>query len=112
MPTRTTAPKGAPCWVDLWTSDVDGSRAFYSELFGWEAQEGSPEFGGYFMWHRDGVPVAGGMGEMSPDMPAQNIWSVYLASDDIEKALAVAETEGASITAGAMPVADLGIQAI
>ncbi|HEY1828570.1 MAG TPA: VOC family protein [Acidimicrobiales bacterium] len=112
MPTRTSAPKGAPCWTDLWTSDVDASRAFYGELFGWEAQEPSPEFGGYFMWHRDGIPVAGGMGQMGPDMPAQNIWTIYLATDDIEKALEVAETEGAAVTAGAMPVADLGIQAI
>ena len=48
MPTRESAPLGAPCWTDLWTSDVEGSRKFYSDLFGWEAQEPSPEFGGYF----------------------------------------------------------------
>ncbi len=41
---------GAPCWADLWTSDVEGSRAFYSALFGWEAEEPSEEFGGYFMF--------------------------------------------------------------
>lgn len=39
-------PVGAPCWADLWTSDVEGSRAFYAELFDWEAQEASEEFGG------------------------------------------------------------------
>ena len=32
MPTRDRAPIGSPCWVDLWTSDVEGSRKFYSEL--------------------------------------------------------------------------------
>src|SRR5664280_3734977 len=48
MPTRESAPLGAPCWTDLWASDVEGSRKFYSDLFGWEAQEPSPEFGGYF----------------------------------------------------------------
>ena len=54
-----------PCWADLWTSDVERSRAFYAELFGWEALPPSPEFGGYFMFARDGVPVAGGMGPMA-----------------------------------------------
>jgi predicted enzyme related to lactoylglutathione lyase len=55
MSSRDHAPLGSPCWADLWTSDVDGSRAFYSEIFGWEAQEADPEFGGYFMFTRDGV---------------------------------------------------------
>jgi hypothetical protein len=58
MSTRDRAPLGSPCWADLWTSDVDGSRGFYSEVFGWEAQEADPQFGGYFMFTRDGVPVA------------------------------------------------------
>ena len=37
MTTRDLAPKGAPTWIDLWTSDVAGSRTFYPALFGWEA---------------------------------------------------------------------------
>ena len=61
-----------------------GAAAFYSELFGWEAQEPSPEFGGYFMFTRNGVPVAGGMGDMG-DMPANNTWKIYLATDDIDQ---------------------------
>jgi uncharacterized protein len=112
MPTRDRAPLGAPCWTDLWTSDVDGSRAFYTELFGWEAQEPSPEFGGYFMFTRDGVPVAGGMGDMGPDMPANDTWKIYLQTDDIAKTLEAAEAAGAEIMAPAMAVADLGIQTV
>lgn len=111
MPSRDRAPLGAPCWADLWTSDVEGSRRFYSELFGWEAQEPSPEFGGYFMFTRDGVPVAGGMGDMG-DMPANNTWKVFLNTDDITKALQLTVTEGGQVVAPAMPVADLGIQAV
>jgi len=33
MPTRDTAPLGAPCWIDLMTSDPDKRKAFYGELF-------------------------------------------------------------------------------
>ena len=111
MPNRDAAPVGAPCWTDLWTSDVDGSRRFYSELFGWEAEAPSDEFGGYFMFTRHGVPVAGGMGGM-PGMPAQNLWKVYLSTDDMAKTLESAESEGAHIVSPAMPVADLGVQAV
>jgi predicted enzyme related to lactoylglutathione lyase len=110
MTTRDSAPIGSPCWADLWTSDVEGSRKFYGELFGWEAQEPSPEFGGYFMFTRNGVPTAGGMGDMG-DMPANNLWKVYLATDDIAKTVETAEANGAQVISPAMPVADLGIQA-
>jgi hypothetical protein len=111
MPTRDHAPIGSPCWADLWTSDVEGSRKFYGELFGWEGQEPSPEFGGYFMFTRDGAPVAGGMGAM-PDMPAQNVWTIYLATDDIAKTVGAAEAQGAQIVSPPMAVADLGTQAV
>jgi uncharacterized protein len=111
MAKRESAPNGAPCWADLWTSDVEGSRKFYSELFGWEAQAPSPEFGGYFMFTRAGVPVAGGMGDMG-DMRADNTWKVYLATDNIAKTIELAEADGAQIVGPSMAVADLGTQAV
>ena len=111
MPTREHAPLGSPCWTDLWTSDVEGSRTFYSELFGWEAQEPNPDFGGYFMFTRHGIPVAGAMGGMG-DMTPDNRWKVFLDTDDITATLKAAEADGGQIVAGAMPVADLGIQAV
>ncbi len=111
MPTRDRAPIGSPCWTDLWTSDVEGSRRFYSELFGWEADAPNPEFGGYFMFTRNGVPTAGAMGDMG-DMAADNTWKIYLTSDDITKTVVLAEAEGAQVIAPAMAVADLGTQAV
>ena len=111
MPIRETAPLGAPCWTDLWTSDVEGSRRFYSELFGWEAAEPSEEFGGYFMFLRDGMPIAGGMGPMGDD-PAGNVWSTYLATDDLARTVETAKANGASIVVEPMPIADLGSQAV
>lgn len=111
MPTRDTAPNGSPCWADLWTSDVEGSARFYGQLFGWEAQEPSTEFGGYFMFTRKGVPVAGGMGDMG-DMTANNTWKIYLSTDDIAKTIEAVESEGGQVHVPAMPVADLGIQSV
>jgi predicted enzyme related to lactoylglutathione lyase len=112
MPTRSRAPLGAPCWTDLWTSDVEGSRRFYGELFGWEAGDPDPEFGGYFIFRRDGVDIAGGMGDMGEDMPATDTWKVYLATDDITKTAEVAAANGAQIISPAMAVGDLGTQLV
>jgi hypothetical protein len=111
MPTRDSAPIGSPCWVDLWTSDVEGSRKFYGDLFGWESQEPNPDFGGYFMFTRNGVPTAGAMGDMG-DMPANNAWKIYLDTDDIAKTLHAAEAESAQVISPSMAVADLGSQAV
>ncbi len=111
MTTRESSPEGAPCWADLWTTDVDGSRRFYSQLFGWKALEPSPEFGGYWMFERDGAPTAGGMGSM-PDMVANNTWKPYICTHDIDSTLKRAQSAGATVEGDAMPVADLGVQAV
>jgi predicted enzyme related to lactoylglutathione lyase len=111
MTERENVPPGAPCWIDLWTSDVDASRRFYAGLFGWEAQEPSVEFGGYFMFTRHGVPVAGAMGDMG-DTPADNTWKVYLTTSDINETVAAGVSAGANFTFPPMPVADLGIQTV
>lgn len=111
MPTRDRAPVGAPCWADLLTSDVEGSRRFYSEVFGWEPQEPSEEFGGYFMFTRNGQPIAGGMGSWGEDAGPDR-WTIYLATDDIAKTLETVEAEGGRVLSPAMQVADLGSQAV
>lgn len=81
------------------------------KLFGWEADEPDPEFGGYFIFNRDGHPVAGCMGDMG-DMPANDTWKIYLDTSDITKTVELAEAAGAQIVAPPMAVGDLGIQAV
>ena len=112
MTTPPSFPVGAPCWADLWTSDIDGSRRFYGELFGWEAQAPSEEFGGYFMFHRDGEPIVGAMGDMGPAMPANNTWKVYLSTGDIDGVVGAVSASGGEVLAPAMQVADLGFNAV
>jgi predicted enzyme related to lactoylglutathione lyase len=111
MTTRTTTPAGAPCWADLWTSDVEGSRTFYSELFGWGALPPAPEFGGYFIFERHGAETAGAMGSMG-DMAANDTWKPYFCTEDIGDSLAKVEAAGGAVPMGAMAVAALGTQAI
>ena len=111
MSERGVVPEGAPCWIDLWTSDVEGSRRFYCELFGWRAEQPSEEFGGYFMFTRDGAPVAGGMGDMR-GVPANDTWKIYLATSDIAGVVARGESRGATFMFPPAPVADMGLQTV
>ena len=107
MPTRDVAPIGAPCWVDLMTSDTDKARAFYAQLLGWGAEDPQPEFGGYFNFTKDGAWIAGGMS--TQDDPARPVvWSVYLATDDAEKTVAAAQDNGGQVIVPPMAVGDLG----
>ena len=111
MTTRDTTRPGTPCWADLWTSDVEGSRRFYGELFGWEALDPDPNYGGYFNFARQGAWTAGCMGDMG-DMKANDMWKPYLSTADMTKTLGVAEAAGAQVAVPGMPVGDLGVQGV
>lgn len=110
MPTRETAPPGAPCWVDLLTSDADQARAFYTELFGWTAEHPAEEYGGYINFQRDGGRIAGCMSGPADAEPS-NVWSVYLATDDAEKTIELAAANGGQLRLPAMVVGELGTMA-
>jgi predicted enzyme related to lactoylglutathione lyase len=107
MPTRDKAPTGAPCWIDLMTSDPDRSRAFYGPLFGWEAEAPNEDFGGYFNFTKDGVRVAGCIGSRSGSS-APDVWSVYLATDDADKSVGAVVASGGQVMVTAIDVGDLG----
>jgi hypothetical protein len=95
----------------LGTSDVEGARVFYPQIFGWEAQDPAPEFGGYFNFTLDGVLIAGCMGKR-PDDPTPDSWNIYLASPDARRTLEAVHAAGGQVVVPAMDVADLGTMAI
>jgi len=111
MVAQDSAPVGAPCWVDLMTSDTTRARAFYEGVLGWQALEANEEFGGYFMFMNDGVPVAGAMANHS-EGAIPDLWSVYLRVDDAEAALSRATQLGGHVMVPAMRVGDLGTMAV
>lgn len=113
-----TKRNGSPIWMDLSTHDLKGTQAFYSELFGWNFTSQGDDFGGYNMITKDGANVGGAMSSlMGPDGPTEEpqhptAWTVYLATDDIDAALAKATEQGATVLVPSMPVGPLGFMAI
>jgi uncharacterized protein len=116
MPTHQAATIGAPCWVDLMTSDPARSRDFYSQLLGWTAEEPAPEFGGYFNFQKNGVRVAGCMastqGAPQPGSGMPDVWSIYLASDNARQTVQEATGHGGQAIVEPMDVGDLGTMAV
>jgi predicted enzyme related to lactoylglutathione lyase len=111
MTIRQNPPTGAPCWVDLMSSDLAKSKAFYGELFGWVVGEPAEEFGGYRTFELDGEQVAGLMARQDDGVP-MDLWSVYLAVTDTEATVGAVEAAGGQVYSGAMAVGDLGVMAI
>jgi predicted enzyme related to lactoylglutathione lyase len=111
MPTTTThPPTGAPIWLDLLTSDQDRAAAFYGQLFGWSVEdpaEDGREYGGYRNLTKDGVRIAGVMGQ-HPGSPIPDTWSIYLATPDAKQTLDLAEANGGTVLLAAQDVHDLG----
>jgi len=112
MTTRDTAfAAGTPCWVDLMSSDAQRARTFYAAVFGWEAQDSGEEYGNYVTFTSDGQAVAGLM-QNPPDSGYPDVWTTYLATDDIEATAAAATEAGGQVAMGPMVVGEQGSMAV
>ena len=116
IPEEDTVPAaplltGAPCWIDLFSSDTAKATAFYGQLFGWSAEPADERFGGYFSFTKDGKQVAGCMlNDGQAGMP--DAWTVYLKSPDIEATVAAAAANGGRVDLAPMEVHELGSMAM
>lgn len=89
---------GSLTWNELNTRDVNGAKAFYTAVFGWEADthEGGPM--PYTEFKMGGESIAGCM-QMPPMIPAQvpQHWLVYFAVDDTDATVAKATELGGAV---------------
>jgi hypothetical protein len=111
MTSRDSAPVGAPCWIDLLTSDTDATRSFYGQLFGWTSEQSGEEFGGYINFFKDGVQVAGCM-HNDGQSGSPDVWSVYLATDDINAVAGATVASGGQVLMPPTAIGELGSMAI
>jgi uncharacterized protein len=107
VPVRQGAPLGAPCWIDLSTSDVDRAKDFYGNVFGWTFEDAGPEYGGYVNASKGGHYVAG-LIHNDPQWNSPDIWSTYFHTSDIKATMAAAVAAGAVNYVEAMEVKDKG----
>ncbi|WP_420177032.1 VOC family protein [Luteococcus sp. OSA5] len=107
---------GTPAWLDLGTTDLEGVKPFYQELFGWQFEDCGPAMSHYNMITKDGGLVGGAM-DMTQcndenDAEPRNAWDVFLAVDDVDGKLQLALDNAANLVAPAMDAGPAGRFAI
>lgn len=111
MSTRNTAPLGAPCWVDLPSSDPERTRAFYGGLFGWTFEASDAGDGDYINCLLDGSRVAGVV-RKGPGSEAPERWITYFASADAQATADLADESGGQAALAPMEIGSMGTVAM
>jgi predicted enzyme related to lactoylglutathione lyase len=115
MPTPDGYEPGTPCWIDLMSPDVDASKDFYTQLFGWDAEDQFDDEGTriYTNFLRlDGRDVAGLGGQTPEAASAPPVWSTHIATSDVDETSRKVEAAGGTVMMPAMDVMDAGRMAI
>ena len=111
MPERTSYPSGTPSWVDLASPGLEASIAFYSQLFGWEAERSTdPDAGGYTIFRLRGQEVAGAWAIEDEALPP--VWTTDISVDDCDAAAARITGAGGTVLVEPHDVVDAGRTAV
>ncbi len=107
MPEMTRHEFGTFNWLDLSTTDIEGAKAFYGAMFGWEFEpqvvEGELI---YTVCTLNGLEVCGLEGTMGEDDPPR--WNVYTCVEDVDATSNRAVELGGKIEIGPMDIFDAG----
>jgi predicted enzyme related to lactoylglutathione lyase len=100
------AAAGVFVWDELVTSDVEGAKRFYGEVFGWTPEEMGEEYGGYVIFKSGDAQVAGVM--QRRDSSTQPLWIPYVGTSDVDATLEKAKGLGASLHIEPMDIPAVG----
>jgi len=115
MGERTRYTPGTFCWTDLATTDQSAAKAFYSGLFGWEAEDmpvGEGEF--YSMQRLGGKSVAAiaSQPQQQRDAGVPPMWSSYVSVESADAAAERAKELGGTVHAPPFDVMEAGRMAV
>ncbi|MEU1196416.1 VOC family protein [Streptomyces sp. NPDC005813] len=98
---------GGPCWTELGTSDLEGAKRFYADLFGWRPEtDPRQEAGGYTVAHLGDAAVAAISPRYQESQPVA--WNVSFAVADADAAAEAVRAAGGTIVLEPMDVFDVG----
>lgn len=105
MPEMDRYENGVPSWVDIGSPDLAGTLAFYTSLFGWEAQDMGEQAGHYHMVTKMGRFVTGIGPAQEPGPPR---WATYINVDDIDAIAKTTEAAGGQVVVAPTDVMTAG----
>src|SRR5271165_2847384 len=99
MPDVATITPNTPVWVDVASPNLEASKHFYGQIFGWEAvQIAGPEAGSYTLFKLRGKDVAGLAAAMGEGQPP--VWTTYFATEHIDQSVEQVKAAGGEIVMG------------
>ena len=94
------APKlhGRFVWYDLMSSDLEGSRSFYTNVAGWTTEpfQPVPEMPPYTMWMAGDAPM-GGMVPLPEEGDVPPHWLLYIGADNVDETVEVIRNNGGTV---------------
>lgn len=115
MPEQTSYTHGTPSWIDLSTTDVDGAKAFYGPLFGWDFETNPTDQGGEYVMALTAGKSAAGMMAQQPaqaEMGMPPMWNSYVTVNDIAETVGRVEAAGGAVIMPPMQVMEAGHMAV
>lgn len=99
---------GALVWNELATNDTEMAKEFYTDLFGWDAQD--MDFNGmtYTMFMNGDRPAAGMLPIQKEWEGMPPAWSVYFAVNDCDSTVEQAKTLGGEVVVPAFNIPEVG----
>jgi hypothetical protein len=96
---------GALVWNELSTRDTAAAKAFYGEVFGWEAESSDATGMEYTEWRLAGETI-GGMMSMPSEVPQEvpAYWLAYFGTADCDATVASATGRGATLVVGPVDI--------
>jgi uncharacterized protein len=105
---------GVPCWVDTWQPDAEAAVSFYTELFGWEAEDTMPSGtpGKHYTCRLRGRDVAAIATRPAKAPPTAPAWGTYVWVENAENTAAKVVRAGGSVVMDPFPSLDGGRVAV
>ncbi|MGK0442565.1 MAG: putative enzyme related to lactoylglutathione lyase [Pseudohongiellaceae bacterium] len=87
---------GAFSWNELMSTDVEGAKTFYSEMFSWEIVQADSEMP-YFMAKVNGQEVSGLMQTPPEANGMPSMWGGYVTVDNVNESAKQADSLGGKV---------------
>ena len=111
MPVVTEFPEGTFCWIELATSDRKAATDFYTNIFGWTANEFPMEPDNpYVLLQKSGTNAAALYTRRDDKIPPH--WLSYVAVKNADASAEKVKSLGGNIVNGPFDVMDMGRMAL
>jgi hypothetical protein len=111
MSTRAQYTPGTFSWTDLTTTDQDGAKAFYTQLFGWEVEDAPVDDETVYSMMKSGGQYVGAISSQPPQQREAGVppvWNSYITVQSADDVLQQAKHLGATVHADAFDVMEAG----